>query len=119
MNDDAPRHIRVVAVALVLLAGWIVWALVGRVSIVAVSKRARFESRRAVRQIAIPVSGRITSVNIVGATMNNNATEDCLMAEIMRWEFPAASEPTVVGSYPFVFDGNTLMRHTGTTPASH
>lgn len=64
LNDDRPRHIRVVAVVLVLLAGWIVWALVGRVSIVAVSKRARFESRRAVRQIAIPVSGRITSVNI-------------------------------------------------------
>jgi len=33
LNDDRPRHIRVVAVALVLLAGWIVWALVGRVSI--------------------------------------------------------------------------------------
>jgi membrane fusion protein (multidrug efflux system) len=64
LNDDRPQHIRVVAVVLVLLAGWIVWALVGRVSIVAVSKRARFESRRAVRQIAIPVSGRITSVNI-------------------------------------------------------
>jgi membrane fusion protein (multidrug efflux system) len=53
-----------VAVALVLLAGWIVWALAGRVSIVAVSKRARFESRRAVRQIAIPASGRITGINI-------------------------------------------------------
>lgn len=52
------------AVVLALLAGWIVWALAGRVSIVAVSKRARFESRRAVRQIAIPVNGRITSINI-------------------------------------------------------
>jgi membrane fusion protein (multidrug efflux system) len=53
-----------VAVALVLLAGWIVWALAGRVSIVAVSKRARFESRSAVRQIAVPLSGRIARVNI-------------------------------------------------------
>jgi len=53
-----------VAVTLVLLIGWIVWALAGRVSIVAVSKRARFESRQAVRQIAIPISGRITNINI-------------------------------------------------------
>lgn len=64
LNDGTPRHIRVVAVVLALLGGWIVWALAGRVSIVAVSKRARFESRRAVRQIAIPVNGRITSINI-------------------------------------------------------
>jgi membrane fusion protein (multidrug efflux system) len=53
-----------VAVALVLLAGWMVWALAGRVSIVAVSTRARFESRSAVRQIAVPLSGRIARVNI-------------------------------------------------------
>jgi membrane fusion protein (multidrug efflux system) len=64
LNDDAPRPVRVVAVVLVLLAAWMVWAIVGRVSIVAVSKRARFESRQAVRQIAIPVSGRISTVNI-------------------------------------------------------
>ena len=64
LNDDAPRHMRGVAVALVLLAGWLLWALVGRISIVAVSKRARFESRSAVRQIAVPVSGRITRIDI-------------------------------------------------------
>lgn len=64
LNDDAPRHIRGVAVALALLTGWLVWAVAGRVSIVAVSKRARFESRSAVRQIAIPLSGRITRVQI-------------------------------------------------------
>src|SRR5688572_8079495 len=33
LNDDAPRHLRGVAVALALLAAWIVWALAGRVSI--------------------------------------------------------------------------------------
>jgi len=65
LNDDAPRNMRAVAVTLVLFAGWIVWALAGRISIVAVSKRARFESRSAVRQIAVPVSGRIMHVNIV------------------------------------------------------
>ena len=47
-----------------LLAAWLVWALAGRVSIVAVSKRARFESGSAVRQIAVPLSGRITRVQI-------------------------------------------------------
>src|SRR5688572_30195581 len=55
---------RGVAVALALLAGWITWAVAGRVSIVAISKRARFESHSAVRQIAVPVSGRITRINI-------------------------------------------------------
>lgn len=64
LNDDAPRHVWRVGVVLVLLAGWIVWALAGRVSIVAVSKRARFESRSAVRQIAVPKSGRINRVNV-------------------------------------------------------
>ena len=47
-----------------LLAAWIVWALAGRVSIVAVSKRARFESGSAVRQIAVPLSGRIARIDI-------------------------------------------------------
>jgi len=64
LHDDAPRHTRGVAVALVLLAAWIVWALAGRVSIVAVSRRARFESGSAVRQIAVPLSGRIARVQI-------------------------------------------------------
>jgi multidrug resistance efflux pump len=64
LNGDGPRHVRAIAVVLVLLAGWIVWALVGRVSIVEVSKRARFESQHAVRQIAIPVNGRIVGINI-------------------------------------------------------
>jgi multidrug resistance efflux pump len=64
LNDDAPRRVRGVAIALVLLAAWIAWAVAGRVSVVAVSKRARFESHSAVRQIAVPLSGRITSINI-------------------------------------------------------
>jgi membrane fusion protein (multidrug efflux system) len=64
LNGDGPRHVRGIVVVLVLLSGWLVWALAGRVSIVAVSKRARFESRRAVRQIAIPTNGRIVAINI-------------------------------------------------------
>jgi membrane fusion protein (multidrug efflux system) len=53
-----------VAIALTLLIGWGVWAVAGRVAVVAVSKRARFESRAAVREIAVPVSGRIRRVHI-------------------------------------------------------
>lgn len=64
LDDDALGRVRGVAVALVLLAGWIVWALAGRVSIVAVSRRARFESGAAVHQIAVPLSGRIARVQI-------------------------------------------------------
>lgn len=64
LNDDMPRRVRGLAVALVLVAGWVVWAVVGRVSVVAVSKRARFESHSAVRQIAVPVSGRIMAIDI-------------------------------------------------------
>jgi multidrug resistance efflux pump len=64
LNDEAPRRRRGVVIALVLLSGWIAWAVAGRVAVVAVSKRARFESHSAVRQIAVPLSGRITSINI-------------------------------------------------------
>lgn len=49
---------------LALLLMWGAWAFAGRVSIVSISRRARFESRLAIRRIAAPASGRITSVNI-------------------------------------------------------
>ena len=64
LHDDTPRRVRGLAIALVLVAGWLTWAVAGRVSVVAVSKRARFESHSAVRQIAVPFSARITAINI-------------------------------------------------------
>jgi len=64
LQDDTPRRVRGLVIALVLVAGWLTWAVAGRVSVVAVSKRARFESHAAVRQIAVPVSGRITAIHI-------------------------------------------------------
>ncbi len=61
----------------------------------------------------IQMDGRVSSVNIVGTTKSNDAVEECLLAEIMRWEFPPSAEPTVVGVYPFVFDPSLLIRRTG------
>ena len=59
----------------------------------------------------IDLDGKVTSVNVVSVTVKNDAAEDCLLAEILRWEFPAAAERTVVASYPFVFEPGALGRH--------
>lgn len=64
LHDDAPRRIGALIVLLVLLGAWMTWAFAGTISVLAVSRRARFESARTVRQIAAPSSGRITVVNI-------------------------------------------------------
>ncbi|MBC8133780.1 MAG: AgmX/PglI C-terminal domain-containing protein [Deltaproteobacteria bacterium] len=60
----------------------------------------------------IQVDGHVSSVNIVDATKHNNAIEDCLLTEIIRWEFPASIAPIVVGAYPFVLDASLLARRT-------
>ena len=59
----------------------------------------------------IQVDGKVSGVTIVGGTGRNPVAERCLMAEIPRWEFPPSAEPTVVGTFPFVFDASTLSRH--------
>jgi hypothetical protein len=59
----------------------------------------------------IQVDGKVSGVSILGGTGRNPAAERCLMAEIPRWEFPPSAEPTVVGTFPFVFDASTLSRH--------
>jgi hypothetical protein len=59
----------------------------------------------------IQVDGKVSGVSIVGGTGRNPVAEHCLMAEIPRWEFPPSAEPTVVGTFPFVFDATTLVRH--------
>lgn len=53
-----------VVVLLILLGAWVTWAFAGTISVLAVSRRARFESARTVRQIAAPSSGRVTVVNM-------------------------------------------------------
>lgn len=64
LHEDAPRRTGVLVVLLLLLAAWVTWAFAGTISVLAVSRRARFESARTVRQIASPASGRIAAVNI-------------------------------------------------------
>ena len=64
LHESAPRRLGVLAVLVVLLVAWGGWAFAGKVSIVVTSRRARFESGRAVRQLAAPASGRVQAVNI-------------------------------------------------------
>jgi hypothetical protein len=61
----------------------------------------------------IQVDGRVSAVSLIDATQHNAATEDCLLGEIMRWQFPPSSEPTAVGVYPFALDARLLTRHAG------
>ena len=56
----------------------------------------------------IQLDGHVSSAKIVDATRHNDVVESCLVAAIVRWEFPAASEPTAVGAFPFVFDAALL-----------
>jgi len=65
----------------------------------------------------IQVDGKVTSVTIVGGTSRNAVVERCLVTEIPRWEFPRTAEPTVIGTFPFVFDATTLARHGAPTAA--
>jgi multidrug resistance efflux pump len=56
---SARRQRVALIVALLFVAGWVVWAFAARVSIVAVSTRGRLETRRAVHQLSAPVSGTV------------------------------------------------------------
>lgn len=73
----------------------------------------------------IQTDGRVTAATVIDAPKPNATAEDCLVAEILTWRFPAASEPTAVGVYPFVLDAHLLAHRTprasaerpGTTPS--
>jgi hypothetical protein len=51
----------------------------------------------------IEEDGRVSAARVKRTTMNSKPVEDCLVAEVARWRFPAASDRTVVGRFPFVF----------------
>jgi hypothetical protein len=59
----------------------------------------------------IQTDGRVTSATVIDADRRNATAEACLVAEILTWQFPAASEPTAVGVYPFVLDAHLLAHH--------
>ena len=56
------------AIAIALLAGWIAWALVARVSVYRSSEKARVEVVPAPARVAAPASGRVVAAHLqVGA----------------------------------------------------
>jgi hypothetical protein len=59
----------------------------------------------------IQTDGRVTGATVIDAAKRNATAEDCLVAEILTWQFPPASEPTAVGVYPFVLDAHLLAHH--------
>ena len=59
----------------------------------------------------IQTDGRVATATVIDAPKRNATAEDCLVAEILTWQFPAASEPTAVGVYPFVLDAHLLAHH--------
>lgn len=59
----------------------------------------------------IQTDGRVTTATVIDSPKRNATAEDCLVAEILTWQFPAASEPTAVGVYPFVLDAHLLAHH--------
>jgi len=60
----------------------------------------------------IQTDGRVTGATVIDAPRRNATAEDCLVAEILTWQFPAASEPTAGGVYPFVLDARLLAHRT-------
>ena len=59
----------------------------------------------------IQTDGRVATATVIDAPKRNATAEDCLVAEILTWQFPAASGPTAVGVYPFVLDAHLLAHH--------
>lgn len=64
----------------------------------------------------IQMDGSVSAASLIDASRHNTTAEDCLLAEVMRWQFPASSEPTAVGVYPFVLDTRLLIRHAARRP---
>ena len=65
LNVAATRRRRIaIGVALLVLCAWGVWAFAARISIVAVSRRARLQARHAVHHLAMPASGNIAVANV-------------------------------------------------------
>ena len=66
----------------------------------------------------IQTDGRVSAASVLDAPKRNATGEACLVAEILTWQFPAASEPTAVGVYPFVFDAHLLAHRATHTPTA-
>lgn len=64
LSGTSGKHRLVLLVlALMLLSAWTAWALLGSISIVAVSNRGRLETRQALHQLAAPAAGTVAIAN--------------------------------------------------------
>ena len=55
----------------------------------------------------IEKDGQVTGTHVVRSTVNDKAVEGCIARQVAQWRFPAGSERTVVGRYPFTFQNDT------------
>jgi hypothetical protein len=55
----------------------------------------------------IQPDGSVTRASVKGTTLNDSATEGCILRQIKQWQFPKAPGQTTVGRYPFIFKGGT------------
>ncbi len=51
----------------------------------------------------IEASGAVTSVELIASSLHSAAIESCIAADVARWQFPRAPQPTEVREYPFEF----------------
>jgi hypothetical protein len=47
----------------------------------------------------------VSQARVVKSTMNDEKVEACIVRQVSSWQFPPATERTVVGRYPFIFKG--------------
>jgi hypothetical protein len=55
----------------------------------------------------IQPDGSVSKANVKSTTLNDTATEGCILRQVKQWQFPKAPGQTIVGRYPFIFKGGT------------
>jgi hypothetical protein len=55
----------------------------------------------------IQPDGNVSKASVKSTTLNDSATEGCILRQVKQWQFPKAPGQTIVGRYPFIFKGGT------------
>ena len=55
----------------------------------------------------IQPDGSVSKASVKNTTLNDSATEGCILRQVKQWQFPKAPGQTTVGRYPFIFKGGT------------
>jgi hypothetical protein len=55
----------------------------------------------------IQPDGSVSKASVKNTTLNDSATEGCILRQVKQWQFPKAPGQTIVGRYPFIFKGGT------------